>query len=259
MEVRVLSPALLTLCHIYASMLADVFFMVKTKKTTKATGKKATKVVKPSEKSTSTSTTDFPPYNAQAWQWMSQESIPGAFSPILYIGTEVSIKISRLLGSPMTLEEAQHLVQPDGEIATCASEGTGFQPVKYVPFLPKGLEKQLAEGKSLTEIELPYGGAYYVNKAQELVAFSGSVFHYNPRRQDYEWCHTSPLVITAEEIRKLTGRMQWGVPFEIANRMIKSRTENKERRRKISSLASSLLPNRPGLGRGSDGFKKPHK
>ncbi|MDP3962507.1 MAG: hypothetical protein Q8Q03_01420 [bacterium] len=228
------------------------------KKTKKpATRKKAVKAVEASENQPETSTLgNFPPYNSAAWNWMCQESIPGAFSPILYIGTEVSMRISQLLGRSMLLEEAQHLVQPDGKMATCAAEGKKFQPVKYVPFLPKNLEAQLAKGETLMEIPLPYGGAYYINKNQELVAFSGSVFHYNPRKQDYEWCHTSPLVIAAEEIRKITGRMQWGVPFDTVNKMVQSRAENQERRKKISSLVTSLLPTRKGLGRGEDGFKK---
>lgn len=244
--------------------------MAKTKNTTKATGRKATKVAKSSENQTPTSTieasaseapsTDFPPYDAEAWAWMSQESIRGAFSPILYIGTGVSVKVSRLLGRPMNLTEARHLVQADGDKVICASEGTKFQPVKYLPFLPKGLEAHLAGGKPLTEIDLPYGGAYYVDKKERvLIAYSGSVFHYNPSRQDYEWCHSSPLVIIAEEFRKAGRGMQWGNPLQVASRMMKSTAQNQERRKKISSRVPSLLSNRKGLGSVKDGLNKHQK
>src|SRR3990167_4203208 len=137
---------------------------------------------------TSRSTTDFPPYDAEAWAWMSNQSIPWAFSPILYIGTQVSVEVSKIIGRPMNLEEAKHLVQPDGEedeikkmkiidaegptreevVRThaykCASEGTRFRPVRYLPFIPKNLDKQIAAGNKLMEISLPYGGAFYVNK-----------------------------------------------------------------------------------------------
>ncbi len=233
--------------------------MGKTKTTKPATSrKKVAKAAPASEKVTETSTeaavAEFPPYDEEAWGWMSNESIPGAYCPILYTGTDVSIKISKLLGRPMTLKEAQHLVQADGEEATCASEGKVFQPVKYVPFLPQDLEARLSNGESLTEVDLPYGGSYYVSKDNETIAISGCVFH--ARDGKYEWNHKSPLVITAQEMGKRHGKMMWGVPLNMAQQIIESRTANNERRKKISAFVANLLPTRKGLGRGADGFDK---
>ena len=149
---------------------------------------------------------------------------------------------------------------PDGNTATCASEGTQFQPVKYLPFVPRHLAKMIEDGASLTDASLPYGGAYYINQKQEPIAFSGSVFCYNTRRQDYEYSTSSPLVIMAQELKKTRGFMQWGVPSTVTDKMLEARKENNARRTKIAGLAKSVMgmgPRRNGeLNRVADALDK---
>lgn len=188
----------------------------------------------------------FPPYDEEAWKWMASQSIPGAFSPIMYIGQEVSRSIADILGRPMTLEEAQYLVRVDGPFVMCASEDVEFQPIEYVFRVPPGLKDKIAAGQKLTEVELITGGAFYVDhKKGVAVALSGSVFQYNNRAMRYEWCKSSPLVIAAEESKKVAGYMKWGSPSHQVQNILDAISRSRGRRDKISGLMSSLVAPRP--------------
>src|SRR5690349_9068790 len=64
---------------------------------------------------------EFATFTDEAFGWMvSQDSIPGAFSPILYVGQQNCDLIAKALGRSIVLSEAQLLVQPDGGITECA-------------------------------------------------------------------------------------------------------------------------------------------
>jgi hypothetical protein len=190
-------------------------------------------------------TKQFQPYDQQAWSWMSGQSILGAFSPILYIGPKVSAEIASILGRPINLEEAKYLVQPDGPVMTCATEGIRFQPVKYVPFTPRNLKEAISSGKKLTEIDLYWGGAFYIDAKENLpMAFSGSVWHFKTgkaREGAYEWMRTSPLVMMANSMKDKYGDMSWGIPLEEALAVIDSRAKALERKKKIDGLTNRVL------------------
>ncbi|MDE1975425.1 MAG: hypothetical protein KGI49_02885 [Patescibacteria group bacterium] len=188
----------------------------------------------------------YPLYSPEAAEWVYRPTIPGAYPPIFYIGEIVSLGIARLLGRSISLEEAQYLVQTDGEPTVCALTGIQFQPVLYLPFVPRDLEFRLKdEGKKLTEIALPFGGAFYVNKENEIVAFSGPVFHYVRRHERYERKSDSPLVSVAEEFGRVRGNDDWGKPYQHALNLQASIKAARERREKVHSLVGGLLSNRP--------------
>lgn len=210
---------------------------------TKAT-RKSKKVSEAAPKTASVE--EFPAYNEEAWKWMAGQSIAGAYSPIMYIGLEVSNQIAAILGRSMTLEEAQYLVKVDGPFIMCAYTGVEFQPVEYVFRVPPGLKEKLATGLKLTDCPLVTGGAFYPNKKTgDMMALSGSVFTWNPRGQRYEWCKSSPLVIAAEEARKMVGFMKWGAPSHQVQIILGKKKEAKDRRNKIASLmAEAFAPER---------------
>lgn len=196
-----------------------------------------------------------PPYDKDAADYMCRKR-EGTFSLIHFIGEQVSRELAEILGRSITLPEAEHLVSLDGDPTICASEDVEFQPVKYLPFTPKGLKEKIDRGESLVDIQLPWGGAYYLTKDGKTIAYSGSVFHYNHRRQKYEWANNSPLVIVADEIGKRCGQRQWGVPFSEVDNILKARTAGTERRQRIGKMVTNIAPiRRPGLGRVSDAFK----
>lgn len=209
---------------------------------------KATTASKETGKDTTddaTPTPEFPSYDEVAWKWMANQSIPGAFSPIMYIGQEVSRSIADILGRSMTLEEAQYLVRPDGPFVMCASEDVEFQPVEYVFRVPPGLKEKIAAGQKLTEVGLITGGAFYIDhKKGVAVALSGSVFQYNNRATParYEWCKSSPLVIAAEESRKMAGYMKWGAPTHQVQKILDAKNQAKTRRNKIAGIMTNLVP-----------------
>jgi hypothetical protein len=214
------------------------------------------KITKDSAETTPTKTA-YPPYNEQAAKYM-YEKVPGAYSRILYIGEQVSKEIAEILGRSITLPEAEHLVSLDGEIAVCAASDPNnpvkFQPIKYLPFVPKGLREKIRSGIPLVDMRLPLGGAYYLKKDGTVIAYSGSVFRYNLRQQRYEWADTSPLVMAADLIGKRYGHRQWGVPFsEVAN-ILKARAAAAERRQRIENMVENIAPRHP-LVRMGDAFE----
>lgn len=212
----------------------------KASKTSKATSRKVAKKDKKPEVGL-----EYQPYDVEAWEYMRQASIPGAYAPILYIGEKVSEGVAKILGRSMTLEEAKYLVGPDGDPVTCSSEGIEFQPIRYLPFVPRSLDTQIKEGRRLTEIDLPFGGAFYVNRNNEITGFSGTVYHYVAKRQRYEWNSNSPLVMVAEELGRQRGQIDWGVTYEHAIKIQTARLAAIERRGKIGKLAKELISNRP--------------
>lgn len=237
---------------------------MKAKPTTEKAGttkpKKVRKTPKTAEEAANpaavSTVTTYPPYDQQAAEYMFQKQ-PGTYSLIHFIGEQVSREIAAILGRSITLPEAQHLVSADGDPTTCASEGVEFQPVKYLPFVPKGLKEKIGRDKALVDIQLPWGGAYYLTKDGKTIAYSGSVFRYNARRQRYEWANGSPLVIIADEIGKRYGQRQWGVPFAEVENILKVRSAAADRRTRIGKMVTNIAPiRRPGLGRMSDAFER---
>jgi uncharacterized membrane protein len=200
---------------------------------------------------------DFLPYDPDAWKWMAEQSIPGAYSPILYIGTEVSARIAQILGRPMNIIEAQYLVQPDGPVTDCSAINARFQPIRYLPFEPRWLEKELRAGKSLTELDLPWGGAYYIKKDGTVLAFSGSVFHYDSRSECYRWCKSSPLVIAADATKdRFNQRPVWGSPLEEIQNILDARRETRERENKIGALVADIVPISRRMSRMGEAFDR---
>ncbi len=219
---------------------------------------KASTTRRPSKEKVGKTEPEFPAYDEEAWKWMAEQSIPGAYSPIMYIGVEVSHQIAAILGRPMTLEEAQYLVKIDGDFVKCAYTGTEFQPVEYVFRVPPGLKDKIAAGAKLTEVELVTGGAFYFNKGKgEMMPLSGSVFEYDRRAQAYRWCMSSPLVIAANEARKITGHMKWGAPSHQIGKIMNARQENRERHEKIAGLMAEVFAprrdSRFGIGKEAQG------
>lgn len=212
-------------------------------KNVKTTRKSKVKVVATKEVVEATKkVAEFPAYDEEAWKWMASQSIPGAYSPIMYIGLEVSNQIATILGRSLNLEEAQCLVKVDGPFVTCAYTSTEFQPVEYVFRVPPGLKEKLADGMKLTEISLVTGGAFYFNKKKNvMMPLSGSVFQYNRRVQCYEWCMNSPLVIGANKAREITGHMKWGAPSHEIEKIMSARQESRNRNEKIAGLMAEVF------------------
>ncbi len=185
---------------------------------------------------------DFPPYDNEAWAYMTT-AIPGAYQPIFYVGPTVSIKIAKMLGRSLTLEEAMHLVSIDGDIAVCgySEERLEFQPIKYLPFVPKILQSLIEKDIPLTEIDLPYGGAYYLTKDKQLFPVSGSVFKLDRRQERYVLAKTSPLVIMAERSEGVQDKRKWGDTLEVANRKRGVHLQQNRRNERADKLWENLL------------------
>lgn len=219
-------------------------------KTTSTTRKKTAKTKRPElkantdKKATLTSKTEsgYPPFDAEAKEYM-YEPVPGAYSRILYIGPTVTSEIAEILGRSITLEEAKCLVCNDGEPVVCAQTGEEFQPMKYLPFVPNNLRTRIEAGDRLADIQLPFGGAFYVTKDLNALALSGSVFRYVRRHDRYEWASgSSPMVIMAEEMGRQYGRREWGHTSEEVEAVIASMKTARERRDKIKTLAARIMP-----------------
>lgn len=125
----------------------------------------------------------YPPLTPDAYTWACGTPIGGAWAPILYVGLPLLVELSKLMGRSLVLPEVQHLVQPDGPVAKCTMDGIDFQPVKYLGHVPKSLKQQLESGKTLTEIELPYNGCYFLSRDGRIkFAYSGAIFRQEGRR-----------------------------------------------------------------------------
>ena len=193
----------------------------------------------------------FNPMTDEAFKWAtSQDSIPGAYQPILYFGPKVVIGLSELLKRPLTLEEVKLLARADGEAQVCAFARNSFQPVAYVPYIPNDL---LTIKGDLSSVDLPEGGQFYVMKGEkEITPVSGSVYFYNACQDEYGHAHSSPLVTVANAIRKETGKAVWGMSLNRANNLIAGRdarrtasNEMHERARSFASrFAGKSRPNR---------------
>jgi len=229
------------------------------KATKKPTAKKAerkTASVEETDASTGIPEMDYPTFTDEAWAWMSNESIPKAFAPILYVGEAVPTEIASLQKRSISLEEAQILVQPDGDEQVCAAELEVFQPVRYVPFVSDSLRKELRAGKSLlqSQASLYYGGAFYVLKNNKLIAFKGSVYHFLEESGRYEHSHASSLVDAMKKLLILTGKQYWGKPREHAENLIAARDRNSKRRQKVELVAETIfIPKK--MVRGEDAFR----
>jgi hypothetical protein len=195
----------------------------------------------------------YDPMTPEAFKWAtSKKSIPGAYEPILYFGPAVAIEISEILGRPLGLEEVKLLAWADGEEQKCTITGEKFQPVGYVPFVPRDLENDLNDCGYLSKIPLPSGGQFYLIKGQ-VTAVSGSVYHYDARSGDYNYAHASPLVAFASDIQRMTGKKIWGMTLD----RTKSLLEKKDERRKAKNemfeksrrLAEQFVSSSPQKGR----------
>jgi hypothetical protein len=197
---------------------------------------------------------EYPIFDQEAAAWVYRGSIAGAYAPVLYIGEMIAHGISQMLGRSLTLAEAQHLVSPDGEPAFCYSEREKkdedkklFQPVKYLPFIPKNLEQRLKDGEEFTSIDLPWGGAYYVTRDNEIVAFSGAVFHYDRHKRHYGWHARSPLVRMARkmlETKNGLDKPDWGKPLQDVKNIQVSRAAIAAEDATFGAIANDLLANR---------------
>ena len=198
---------------------------------------------------------EYTPYDEAAWEWMRKGSIPGAYPPVTYVGTDVSAGVSRILGRSITLDEAQQMVHADGEIAICSVTGKEFQPIAYLPFVPNNLASKIEAGMALTEIDLPMGGAFYLNKSDEIVALSGSVYHYARRFRggQYVWFKDSPLCQMALAMKEKTGEMDWGTTLEGVQRRLQAKQETARQEKAINDLAGSIQSNRRRKGSHDNG------
>ena len=197
---------------------------------------------------------EYPIFDQEAAAWVYRGSIAGAYAPVLYIGETIAHGISQILGRSLTLAEAQHLVSPDGEPTFCYSEREKkdeekkpFQPVKYLPFIPQSLEQRLKDGEEFTSIDLPWGGAYYVTRENEIVAFSGAVFHYDRHNRRYGWHARSPLVRMARkmlETKKGLDKPDWGKPLQDVMNIKASRATIAAEDATFGAIANDLLANR---------------
>ena len=197
---------------------------------------------------------EYPIFDKEAGDWVYRSSIPGAYAPVLYIGETIARGISQMLGRSLTLAEAQYLVSPDGEPTFCYSERDKkdgdkklFQPVKYLPFIPQSLEQRLKDGEEFTDIDLPWGGAYYVTRDNEIVAFSGAVFHYDRHKRHYGWHARSPLVRMARkmlETKNGLDKPDWGKPLQDVKNIQVSRAAIAAEDATFGAIANDLLANR---------------
>lgn len=172
-------------------------------------------------------------FDDEAQEWMGdQDSIPGALSPILYVGWPNCDLIAKGLDRSITLPEAKLLVIPDGEQTECAwnaSKGKNvtFQPVRFIAYVPKYLPNLIAQGKSLSEIRFRYGGQYYVEKGKKgFFAVSGSKYHIVPDNNG----DREPIVVyntysIREQIKKMIG--EYGLPLFEVQRIINAK-QNRE-------------------------------
>ena len=204
-------------------------------------------------------TTTYSPYDKEAFHYMFVERVPGAFSPFHYVGPKVSEEIAQILGRSINLEEAKHLVKLDGPRVTCALRKIEFQPMAYLPFTPRDLGARIQAGEKLTDIKLPYGGAFYITRNREVLAYSGSVFLFNKRHQRYEWASiSSPLVMFAEVAGEKLGRdKEWGHTSEEVNAVLEAMDTKARERKLLENMASTIIRiHRPNLGRMSDAFDR---
>lgn len=178
----------------------------------------------------------FEPYDAEAWAWM-WTPITGAHCPILYVGWTTSVKLSKMLGRSMTIDEAQHLVKLDGEMVKCALTGELFQPVKYLGYITQQIEDDIKDGKALTEIPIRYGGAFYAGEKEEPIGYSGKVFRYNKATQTYDtdYSEENKLVELAEAMKDMYGKRYWGVSYERATKKLMIKAERKNIRNDIAA------------------------
>lgn len=185
---------------------------------------------------------EITPFTPEAWAYLSQPSIAGVpHLPIYFLGGRVPMDIARAMGRPLDIEEAKLLVVPDGEVTKCGLTGEEFQPMKYVPFLSKKMEDGLKAGNRLDQIEIYYGGVYYVDNKRKVSAFSGPLFFYNKREGEYQYAKSSPLIVVTMEGRKKTGRMFWGVPLNIIDGQVAAREKNHEQHNKAAALVKNFI------------------
>ncbi len=168
------------------------------------------------------------PMTTEAYDWMmSINSLPGCgLSPIRFIGLKNIERLSEALGHQITLEEAKILVRLDGDKMKCDDTEREFQPIAYWPYINADMEKDLASGKTLAEISVPFGGAFFL-EGKQIFAFSGPVYD----KLGASWMNESPLVKASKEagfIRKLK-RPIWGKCFQVLADYLSDEVERKRR------------------------------
>lgn len=190
---------------------------------------------------------EIDPYDSEASVWMrSEDSIPGAYPPILYIGPRASIDIALKLGRQIRKDEAKLLVQIDGKKRFCdlglkTGEEIEFQPVKYVPFLSREMIRDIEAGKDLTEAELYFGGCFYGNgDGTTTLAISGSIFYYDFREKKYHEVKDSGLIIMSKKKLKETRRRNWGVPLDFVHQVEQQVEQRKDRSHRRHLAANEL-------------------
>ncbi len=195
----------------------------------------------------------FDPFTNEAYAWvMDPNSIPGAFAPILYFGPHVAVKFSKILGRPITLDEAKIMAYPDGLMVTCTLTGKQFQPVGYIPFCNDGdVARQVSESNdTLGTISCYNGGQFYLDNNKEMVPVSGAVYIYDKEEDVYRYDYDSPLVQLAMEGEKQTGKKRWGMTIRATKNALDGQyykeerqkgRDRKEMMRKASELANRLF------------------
>lgn len=220
---------------------------------------------------------EFDPINPEAWAWLSDpESIPGVvvyapdedgqmvitpLSLILFLGDAVPVEISQLVGRPLNLAEAKYLVRADGPMVTCYMTGIKFQPIMYVAKITQTMRNQIPSdpnGKlvnALENVELYYGGSFYVDKTKAPKAVSGAVYVWQVQEENYRHSGSSPLVMAAEAKREETGRKIWAVPLHIACRQQMVRKVNNDLRDVVYKKMRDLRAPSRGLTRVGEAFE----
>jgi hypothetical protein len=175
---------------------------------------------------------------AEARAWLCSP-LPNAYAPIRFIGWRTLEKMSEILGRAVTLEEAHFIVQFDGDQTRCQGTGDLFQPIKFWPHCPHTFKEDIAAGKTVKDIDIPFGGCFFNQKGQ-VVAFSGPVFNTYGRDID----QTSNLNIAVEmasQANQNGRRIEWGRARSIVEGWLRTTSEReKDLRDRTISIATSF-------------------
>jgi len=176
------------------------------------------------------------PLTPDAWTFYNLKGQLGQYSYRQFVCRQDIVRLARALGRQVTKEELQMLAGLDGDKAVCTATKKEFQPVGFVVFTGRFLQRVAAE-KVVNINWAPHAGAFYVKedrRSEEVFIASGHPYSWNGEREFLaEW---SPLVKARE-----MNDWRWGSTQGEASAIVGGRRDARERQARIEGRINNTV------------------